>query len=125
MSCDASDGGEPKICDTGSPVLVDQNIRLRRRLGCKCGRSSFGRNKTYSFQISVDYAEIVHVLQAIRNASQLKGLSARLLQGQVTIYKFSTVHVAILLNEFIDVSIFHPLGNQSKPMFVQCHPKQR
>ena len=66
----------------------------------------------------MDHAEVVHVLQPIRNAGQLDGTSVRLLQGQATTYKFSTVHMAIPLNEFIDVSVFHPLRNQSKPVFV-------
>jgi len=31
------------------------------------------RNETYTFQISVDHAEVVHVLQAIRDTGQLNG----------------------------------------------------
>ena len=80
-------------------------------------RDFIWKEKTHSFQISVDYAEVVHILQAIRNASQLSGTSVWILQGQVTTHKFSTVHMAIPHNELVDVSVLHPLGNQSKPVF--------
>ena len=76
------------------------------------------KNKPYSFQISVDYAEVMHVLQAIRNASQLNKTSAWLLRSQVTTHKLSTVHVPVPLDKFVDVSVFHPLRNESKSVFV-------
>jgi len=43
----------------------------------------------------------------------------------VTTYELTTVYVPILLNKFVDVTVFHPLGNQSKPVFIQRNPKQR
>ena len=67
------------------------------------------KNKTYSFQISVDYAEVVHVLQAIRNVSQLNNTSAWLLRSQTTTHKLGTVHVGVPLDKLVDVSVFHPL----------------
>jgi len=71
VNSDASDGRQTKVGDAGSPVLVDQYVRLRRSLGCKYEGNSFGSNETHSFQVSVYHAEVVHVLQAIRDASQL------------------------------------------------------
>ena len=71
------------------------------------------------------HAKVVHVLQTIRNAGQLNGVSVRLLRGQVTTYELGAVYVLIFLNEFVDVSIFHPLGNQSKPVLVQRNSMQR
>ena len=79
----------------------------------------------YPLQISMDNAEVVHVLQAIRNASQLNSTSVGPLRGQVTTHKFSTVYMPIPLDELIDVPVFHPLRNQSEPVFVECHSKQR
>ena len=67
------------------------------------------KNKTYSFQISVDYAEVVHVLQAIRNAGQLNNTSAWLLRSQTTTHKLGTIHEPVLLDKLVDVSVFHPL----------------
>ena len=120
MGSGTSDGRETEIGDAGSPVPVDQDVRLRRWLVYKCGYVPFGREETYSFQISVGHPEVMHVLQAIRNAGQLNGRpSVRLQRDQVTTYELVAVCVPILLDEFIDVSIFHPLGNQSKPVFVQ------
>ena len=46
-------------------------------------------------------------------------VSVRLFRDQVITYELGAVHVLIFLDEFIDVSVFHPLGNQSKPVFVQ------
>jgi len=119
VSWDASDGRESEVGDTGSPVLVDQDVCLRRWFGCKCRGTSFERNETYSFQISVDHAEVMHVFQTISNAGQLNGTSVRLLQDQVTTYELGAVYVPILLNEFADVSVFHPLRYQSKTVFIQ------
>ena len=39
--------------------------------GCKHGGISLAGNETYSFQIPVDYAKVVHVLQPICNTGQL------------------------------------------------------
>jgi len=77
--------------------------------GVSIGAFYYRGSETHSFQVSVDHAEVVHVFQPIRNADQLNSTSVTLLRGQVTTYKFSAVHVAIPLNEFVDVSILHPL----------------
>ena len=61
----------------------------------------------------------MHVPQTIRNASQLNGGSVRQLRGQVAKYELGAVYMPISPNEFVDVSVFHPLGNQSGPVFVQ------
>ena len=119
MSCDAGDGGESEVGNAGSPILVDQDIRLHRWLGFECEDIHLDNNETYSFQISVDHTEIVHVLQAIRNAGQLDGASVGLLRDQVATYKLGAVCVLTLFNELVDVSVFHPLRNQSKSMLVQ------
>jgi len=73
----------------------------------------------YTFQIPVDDAEIVHVLQTIRNVDQLNGTSVRLLRDQATTYELGAVYVPILPNEIVNVPVFHPIGNQSKSVFVQ------
>jgi len=59
----------------------------------------------------VDYAEVVHVFQAIRNTSQLSGTLVSPLRDQGATHKLNAVHMLICLNELIDVSVFHPLGN--------------
>jgi len=84
---------------------------------------SFGRYRTHPFQIPVHHAEVVHVLQTIRNASQLNGISGMPLRNQLATYKLGAVDMPIPLNECVDVSVFHPLGNESEPVFIQCHPK--
>jgi len=83
------------------------------------GGISFRRNETHSFQISVYHVEVVHVLQATRNVSQLNSrLSVMLLRGWVTTYKLGAVYILIPLDELVDVSVLHPLGNESKSLFV-------
>jgi len=67
----------------------------------------------------------MHILQTARNPSQLNYASASLSQSQVTTYKFNAIHVLVFLNELVDVSIFHPIGNHTKPVFGQYHSKQR
>ena len=42
MSCDTGDGRETEVGDAGPPLLVDQDVRLCRWLGCKCGDIPFG-----------------------------------------------------------------------------------
>jgi len=39
-------------------------------------------------------------------------------------YKFTAVNAVIPLGELIDISIFHPLGDKSKPVFIHCHSKE-
>ena len=73
----------------------------------------------------MDYMEVVHILQAVRNVSQLNSTSVVSLRCQVITHKLNAVCVPVPLDEFIDVSVFHPLGNQNKSVFVQRHPKQR
>jgi len=73
----------------------------------------------------VDHAEVMHVLQAVRDAGQLNGTSVGLPRDQVTTYELAAIYMLVPLDEVIDVSIFHPLGNESKPVLIQCDPKQR
>jgi len=119
VSCDAGDGRETEVGDAGPPLLVDQDIRLHRWLGCKWEDMPFERRETYSFQVSVDHAEVMHVLQAIRDVGQLNGTSVEVLRDQATTYELAAVYVLIPFNELVDVAIFHPLRNQSKPVFIQ------
>ena len=91
--------------------------------GCQYGDGLFEGN-LYPFQISVDDAEVMHILQAVRDASQLGSISASLLRDQATTYKLSAVYVPIPLDELVDVSVFHPLGNHREPVFAHCHPEQ-
>jgi len=66
----------------------------------------------------MNYTEFMHILQAIRNASQLNGSSVRLLQDQITTYKLGAVYMPIPLDELVDVSVLHPLRNESKSVFA-------
>ena len=38
--------------------------------------------------------------------------------GQGTTHKLSTVYMPVPLDKLVDVSVLHPLGNQSKPVFI-------
>ena len=69
--------------------------------------------------------EFMHIFQPTRNASQLNSPLARLLRDQVATYKLGAVYISISLDELVDVSVFHPLGNESEPVLVQRHSKQR
>jgi len=80
MPCNTSNGREPKVGNAGSPLLADQDVRLDRYLGHKRGDTSF-RKRSYPFQVSVDYTEVVHILQAIRDAGQLNNTSVGPLRG--------------------------------------------
>jgi len=68
--------------------------------------------------------EVMHILQATRNSSQLKSTSVRLLKSRVTTYELDAVDVHVHPNEPVDVPIFHPLGNHRELVFVDCNPKQ-
>jgi len=67
----------------------------------------------------MDYVEVVHILQPIRNARQLNNSSVRLLRDQATTYKLDAVYKPTSLDKLIYVPVLHPLGNQSKPVFIQ------
>ena len=73
----------------------------------------------------MDNPEVVHILQPIRNPSQLDNTSVSLPQDRVTTYQLSAIHVSIPLDELIDVSVLHPLRNHREPVFAHRHPKQR
>jgi len=40
------------------------------------------------------------------------------LRDQVTTYKLNAVYVLVPLDKLVDVAMFHPLGNESKPVFI-------
>ena len=73
----------------------------------------------------MDNLEVVHVLQPVRNPSQLENTSVSLPQDRVTTHQLSAVHVSIPLDELIYVSVLHPLRDHREPMFAHRHPKQR
>ena len=81
--------------------------------------------KIYPLQVSVYQTEIVHILQAARNVSQLTNTSMRLLRGQAATYKLRAVCVGIPLNESVDISVLHPLGYHRKPVITDGNSKQR
>ena len=83
------------------------------------------RRTTYPLQISVNYMEFMHILQATCNASQLNGSSVTLLRDQMITYKLGAVYMPVPLDELVNVSVLQPLGNESKSVLVQCHSKQR
>jgi len=66
----------------------------------------------------VNYEQFMHILQASRNTNQLNGSLVKLLRGQVTAYKIGAVYIPVSLDELVDVSVVHPFGNESKPVFV-------
>ena len=66
----------------------------------------------------MNYTEVMHILQAIRNTSQLNGTLGRLPRDQVVMYELSAVCMWIFPDELVDVSVFHPLRNQRKPVLV-------
>jgi len=124
VSCNTSDGRETEIGDAGSPAQVDQYIPLRRQGGRKREGFSFAKCP-YPLQISMDYVEVVHVLQAIRNVNQLNSTSARLISWVMIAYELNAINLLIPLDETVDISVLHPLGNQSEPVFTDCHSKER
>ena len=69
--------------------------------------------------------ELMHILEAISNTSQLNNPSVRLLVDRVTTYELGAVRVPISLDEFVDISVVHPLRNQGEPGFFKRHTKQR
>jgi len=40
-------------------------------------------------------------------------------------YEFNAVNILIPLDELVDVPIFHPLRDKSKPVFTHCHSEER
>jgi len=67
----------------------------------------------------MNHTEAMHIPQAVRNTNQLSNAtSVRFLWDLVTTYKLSAVCMPIPLNEPVDVSVFHPLGDQSEPGFA-------
>ena len=73
----------------------------------------------------MNHAETVHVRQAICNVNQLNSTSAGFYGGdRGATNKLSAVYVWVLLDELIDVPMFHPLGDHRKPVFTYRHPKQ-
>jgi len=59
----------------------------------------------------MNYTEVMHILQPIRNASQLGSSSVGFLGDQVATYKLGPVYIPVPLDEVVDVSILHPIGN--------------
>jgi len=64
------------------------------------------------------------MLQTIRNVNQLSNTLGRFASRGVVTYKLSTINLLILLDEIVDISIVHPLGNQSEPVFTHCHSNE-
>jgi hypothetical protein len=81
---------------------------------------------THPLQIPVDDAEVMHILQAIRNICQLPGGLVGHSSGSNTdAYKRSSVCIRVFSNELVGVAIVHPLGNHRKVVFAERHSKQR
>jgi len=43
----------------------------------------------------------------------------------VKTHKLDTINLSIHLDEIVDVPIFHPLGDQSEPVFTHCRSEER
>jgi hypothetical protein len=52
-------------------------------------------------------------------------ISMAFCEDRGVMHKLDTVHMSILLDELVDVAIFHPLGDHRKPAFAYRHSKQR
>ena len=117
-----------------TPVMVERPksaMQARRSplinmfaFGCEYGDGSFKR-KLYPFQIPMDYAKVVHILQALCNINELNTTSVGLMRDQVITYELHAVSVTIHLDEIINVPILHPLGDQNKPVFAHRHSEER
>jgi len=68
----------------------------------------------YPLQISVDHAEVVHILQAICDINQLNSTLVRALWGRVIAYELNAVNMPIPLDKLVDISVVHPLGDQKR-----------
>ena len=90
---------------------------------CKRGNIS-SEKKLYSFQVSVDHAEAMHVLQTTSNVNQLNRTSVRVCGGRGVTHKLGAVGIFVLPNELDDVPMFHPLGDHCKSAFTHCHSEQ-
>jgi hypothetical protein len=81
---------------------------------------------SYPFQISMNHAEAMHVRQAVRNINQLNRTSARLCSGDCGVtHKLSAVHMIVLLDKLVDVTMFHPLRDHRKSAVTYRHSEQR
>jgi hypothetical protein len=45
--------------------------------------------------------------------------------NQGVTHKLNAVHMIVLLDELVDVPMFHPFGDHRKPAFAYRHSKQR
>jgi hypothetical protein len=131
-SCDATAAAR-----VARPVMVERpkSVRQARRslsirmfafgqVRCKWGNISFEKD-SYPFQICMNHAGAVHVRQAVCNVIQLNRISARFCGGdQRVTHKPSAVHMFVLLDELVDVPVFHPLGDHREPAFAYRHSKQ-
>jgi hypothetical protein len=134
---DINDSRDATTAWVATPVTVERpkSARQARRsllirmfafgqVRCKHENIPFEKD-SYPFQICVNHVEDVHVIQAVRNVNQLNRTSARHCGGdQGATHKRNAVHIFVLLDELIDVPVFHPLGDQRKPAFAYRHPKQ-
>ena len=69
--------------------------------------------------------EVMHVRQAIRNVNQLNITSAGLCgEDRGATNKLSAVYTRVLLDELVDVPVFHPLGDHRKSVSAYRHSKQ-
>jgi hypothetical protein len=46
-------------------------------------------------------------------------------EGQGVTHKLNAVHMIVLLDELVDVPVFHPFGDHREPTFTYRHSKQR
>ena len=120
-----------------TPVMVERPKSARQACRCllirmfafgrvrhKRGNISFEKD-SYPLQICVNHVEVMHVLQAARNVSQLNRTSARLCGwNRGVTHKLSAVHIFVLPDKFVDVPMFHPLGDHRKPAVAYRHSNQ-
>jgi hypothetical protein len=128
----------PAAARVATPVMVERPKSARQALRCLLIKmfafiderdvsvETFHLKKyIYPFQICVNHTEAVHVHQAIRNVNQLNTTSARFCgEDRGATNKLSAVCAWVLLDELVDVPVFHPLGDHRKPAFTYRYSKQ-
>ena len=73
----------------------------------------------------MDDAEVMNVLQPIRNIYQLpSGSAGHKLELRMVTYERDAICVVIPPNELVDVSVVHPFGNHCEPVLADCHSKE-
>ena len=83
---------------------------------------------TDTLQIPVDEVEAMKILQPVRNIHQLRRtVIPGSVEMNVVTHELDSIHLSVVLDELVDVTIIHPLRHQRKLRFllVQRRAEQR